>query len=117
MKKWKDMKGWQKGSVIGFSVLGTGHIFLVTFDLVLEGGSAFIHPLGIPVFEFPLYVLYVYVYLLFKIEIIPQPGSIVFWIWIYLCGTIAWGVVGTVVGFIFGLLSDFSSQGLKEDKK
>ena len=112
MNKWKDFKGWQKGTVIGFSILGITHILFITIDLIFERGSALIHPLGIPIFELPLYILYIFVYSLFKIDIIPEPHShrIIFWICIYFCGTITWGICGAVLGLFLGFLSDLGRK-------
>lgn len=106
MRKWRNLKGWQKGSLIGFFVLGIIHVLFVTHDLIFYSGRSITHPFGIPIFEWPLFVLYGFFYLMFKIEILPTPNGIYFWIFIYIVGTITWGVVGSLPGFILGLISD-----------
>jgi len=116
MKKWKGLKGWQKGGVIGFSIIGLTHILFVTLILLIDGAKG-VTGLVFFIIEFPLFILHSHIFdLLFKNEYYPQLNSTIFWLWIYLCGTIAWGVVGAIAGIVLGFLSDLSKaqEGEKE---
>lgn len=114
MKKWKHLKGWQRGSIIGFSISGGGHILLLTI-ILFSGDIKGEGWLGILLLELPLVWMNHFFNLLLGIEIFPIFEGFIFWLWIYISGTIAWGVVGAVMGFIFGFLSDLSKA--KEVRK
>ncbi|HZX36265.1 MAG TPA: hypothetical protein VFF54_07250 [Thermodesulfobacteriota bacterium] len=111
MKKWKNLKGWQKGGIIGFGIMGTVHIFFVTLILFI-GGAKGIAGLGFLIIEFPLFILHSHFFeSLFENEFYPQFEGIIFWIWIYLAGTITWGIVGAVSGSILGFFVNHNKQG------
>lgn len=116
VKKWKHLKGWQRGGIIGFSAIGTIHVFILTLDLIIEYSTRATAPtLGLIVLEFPLLTFHFKVIEpLFGNEFIPQ-SDFFLWVWAYLCGTIAWGVIAAAVGFILGFLSDLSKA--KEVRK
>lgn len=96
---------------MGFSIVGATHLVAITFILLIDGAKG-VAGLGFFVIEFPLFVLHSHVFdSLFKREYYPQFNTVFFWIWIYIGGTVAWGVVGAIPGFVLGYLS-----GLKPSK-
>lgn len=116
MRKWRDLKGWQRGSTIGFAVVGIIHILLVAFVL-LSGGIKGEGWLGFFLMELPLVWVNHIVNLMLNVEIFPKSNDIFFWIWVFIFGTITWGVVGAVPGFLIGLISDiFRGRGLRRGR-
>lgn len=116
MKKWKDLKRWKKGGIMGFCILGGINLVILTLDLIIEYSMGTKYPtLALPLLEFPLYVFHFIVLepLLGK-KLIPH-SDFFLWVWVYIGGTIAWGIVGSIPGIILGLLSNLSKA--KEGKK
>ena len=112
MKKWKNLKGWQKGGIGGFFILGILHVLFVVLDIILNEGRAITHPLTSIVVEFPLFVIEIYLAKWFGI-IIKSDSSVFIWLWNYFGGTAAWGIVGATVGSILGFLSNIIISNAK----
>lgn len=117
MRKWIDLKGWQKGSIIGFFVMGIMHVLFVTINLILENGRTITHPLGFLIFEWPLFILHSYVLeSLFGNEYYPQFNGFFFWFYIYFFGSIGWGSVGVLPGLLLGVAVDLLKTSTGREK-
>lgn len=110
---WEKLSYWQKASIFGFAYVGIFHVLIVMLDIIVEGGRAF-HTLAVIVLEYPLLVFHDFLSLLFKTDFFPTSDSIIFWIWIYMGGTIAWGIVGAVPGLLLGVYAFLSKLRAKK---
>ena len=81
MKKWKGLKRWQKGGIMGFCILGGINIVILTFDLIIEYSMGVKYPtLAVPFLVTPLFVFHLEVLEpIFGKNLIPHSD---FFLWI-----------------------------------
>ena len=98
MKWWKGLKAWQKGGVL----LGSAHLVIYCLGLILFANFGFGY--------FALLIEYPWTYLLMVLglildlnyRILNYPGSLSFFPYGLLIGTVFYAIIGAICGWIVG---------------